>query len=74
LRKPEEVHVEQLPHHAQVLEPRLPLAVVGPEEARIGGEKLSPAVDLVAYRRHVVLRTAGPQEIEMIGAVVVPIQ
>ncbi len=74
LGKPEEVHVEQLPHHARVLEPRLPLAVVGPEEARIGGEKLSPAVDLVAYRRHEMLRTAGTQETQVIGAVAVPIQ
>lgn len=70
----DDVHLQQLGHHADVLEQGLEPAVVLVRLARVGGEELAAPVDLVADGRHVVRVAAVAEEAERLGGVGVAAQ
>ncbi len=70
----DDVHLQQLGHHRDVLEEGLEAAVVLVGLARVGGEELAATVDLVAHRRDVVVVAAVAEEAEQFGRVGVACQ
>ena len=65
-RDVDHVHVQELAHHAGVLEQRLKPAVIVVRLARVGGQELASPVHLVAHGWHVMLIAPSSQEAEVL--------